>query len=104
MMNREDRRKYEKRIRNDKRAFKCPLCGKLALFYTTAELKPYEGTKETFDKDDFETALRCEVCKQIIHTGPEVTKLIPPGVYLPIPLDIFEYALRHPEEENDGES
>jgi hypothetical protein len=29
--------------------------------------------------------------------GEDVEKLVPPGIYLPLPIDIFDYALRHPE-------
>lgn len=29
--------------------------------------------------------------------GEDVEKLVPAGVILPLPLDIFDYALRHPE-------
>lgn len=43
------------------------------------------------------TAIKCEVCDNIIYKGEEVEKLIPPGVILPLPLYVFDYALRHPE-------
>lgn len=43
------------------------------------------------------TAIKCEVCDNIIYQGKEVEKLIPPGVILPLPLYVFDYALRHPE-------
>lgn len=97
MRNREERRAYERKIRNDKRASKCPICGHLSLFFTKATLKPYEGIKEKFEKEDFDTQVCCENCGAVIYGGEEVSKLIPPGVYLPLPLDIFDYALRHPE-------
>lgn len=97
MKNRTERRAYERKIKNDKRASKCPKCGHLALFYTKAVLKPYEGTKEKFEKEDFDVQVCCEACDAVIYEGEEVTKLVPPGIYLPLPLDIFDYALRHPE-------
>lgn len=97
MKNREERRAYERKIKNDKRASKCPICGHLSLFYTKATLKPYEGTKEKFEKEDFDTQVCCESCGAVIYEGDEVSKLVPPGIYLPLPLDIFDYALRHPE-------
>ena len=97
MKNRAERRIYERKIKNDKRASKCPKCGHLALFYSKAVLKPYEGTKEKFDREDFDVQICCEACDAIIYEGGEVNKLVPPGIYLPLPLDIFDYALRHPE-------
>ena len=104
MKNREERRAYERKIKNDKRASKCPVCSHLSLFYTKATLKPYEGTKEKFEKEDFDTQVCCESCGAVIYEGEEVSKLIPPGVYLPLPLDIFDYALRHPEVTNENEN
>ena len=53
MMNREQRRAYASKIRGDKRASKCPLCGYTSLFYSAPELKPYEGVKEKFTAEDF---------------------------------------------------
>lgn len=35
MKNRAERRAYERSIKNDKRASKCPKCGHLSLFYST---------------------------------------------------------------------
>ena len=29
--------------------------------------------------------------------GEDVAKLVPPGVTLPLPLDIFDYVLRNPD-------
>lgn len=103
-MNRAEHRAYEKKIHNNKRASKCPVCGHLSLFYTKATLKPYEGTKEKFEKEDFDIQICCESCDSVIYQGDEVTKLVPPGIYLPLPLDIFEYALRFPEITDDAET
>ena len=111
MMNREERRKYQKEIKKDKRASKCPQCGYLSLFYTTSLPT---GNYDVITKEDgateniphYETAVKCEVCGATIYWGEDVTKLIPAGIYLPLPLDIFDYALRHPEvgeENNDDE-
>lgn len=97
MKNREERRAYERKIKNDKRASKCPICGYKSLFYTKAQLKPYDGIKKEFTKDDFDTQICCEVCDSVIYEGEEVSKLVPPGIILPLPLDIFDYALRHPD-------
>ena len=104
MKNREERRAYERKIKNDKRASICPICGYKSLFYTKATLKPYEGTKEKFEKEDFNTQVCCELCNSVIYEGDEVSKLVPPGIYLPLPLDIFDYALRHPVEEEKNET
>lgn len=43
------------------------------------------------------TAIKCEICDSIIYSGEDVEKLVPVGIRLPLPLDIFDYALRHPE-------
>ncbi len=98
MMNREQRRKYASKIKGDKRASKCPLCGNMSLFYTEPQLKPYEGMKEDFTKDDFDTVVKCEVCGQVVLANEAVTRLIQPGIYLPLPLDIFTMALQYEEE------
>lgn len=50
MRNRKQRREYERNIKHDKRASKCPICGRPSLFFTKAVLKPYEGEKEKFEK------------------------------------------------------
>lgn len=96
-MNRAERRAYEKSIHNDKRASICPKCKGKALFYTIGELKPEAKNKEKPEKEDFNTKVICERCKATIYEGNEVSKLVPPGIYLPLPLDIFDYALQHPE-------
>ena len=101
MMNRELRRKYESKIKNDKRASKCPLCGYKSLFYSEPVLKPYEGEKTEFTKDDFDVVIKCEVCDGVVLAKEAVTKLIRPGVYLPMPLDIFQMALKYEEEHPD---
>lgn len=107
MMNREQRRAYAAKIKNDKRASECPLCHTKALFYTEPQLLPYEGEKEKFTKDDFKVVVKCEACRQVVLDSPAVTKLIQPGVYLPLPIDVFITALKyeeeHPEEEKTEE-
>ena len=106
MKNREERRAYERKIKKDKRASKCPNCGYKALFYSISipdglkEITEYDGTvgdiKTTEPK--YTTAIKCEMCDSIIFSGPEVEKLVPPGIILPLDIEIFGYALRHPEE------
>ena len=103
MRNREQRREYERKIKKDKRVSTCPLCHRPALFYTATKIKAdIPEDKKELQKEDFDVILVCENCGQIVHDEPEVGKLMQPGIYLPIKLDIFEYALRHPEvtEEN----
>ena len=102
MMNREERRKYYKKIGKDKRLSECPKCGYKSLFYSTSiptdnyEVKENEdGTSETVPI--YTTAIKCDICGEIIYQGENVEKLCPPGIYLPLQLDIFDYALRHPE-------
>ena len=79
-MNREQRRKYAKKVKNDKAASICPECGNKARFFTTAR-----GEKDT--------VLKCEVCGKIVREGEELTKLMPPGLYLPLPLEALDKAL-----------
>ena len=104
MRNREERRAYEKKIHNDKRASKCPICKHISLFYSVGELKPEAKEKEKPEKEDFNTKIICESCGATVYEGEEVGKLVPPGIYLPLKLDIFEYALRHPQEEEKDET
>ena len=61
-------------------------------------MKPYEGTKETFVAEDFDVVIKCEICGGTVLEGPAVTKLIRPGVRLPLPLDVFQLALKYEEE------
>ena len=103
-MNRTQRREYERKIKKDKRASICPLCNRPALFYTATRIKNDVPTdKKELQAEDFDVILVCENCGQIVHDEPEVGKLMRPGMYLPIKLDIFEYALRHPPEEETTE-
>ena len=79
-MNREQRRKYDKQVKNDKIASICPECNAKARFFTSAR-----GEKGT--------VLKCERCGQIIREGEELTRLMPPGIYLPMPLKALDNAL-----------
>lgn len=88
-MNREQRRLYQRKIKKNPAASICPECGQLTLFYTTAL-----GEKET--------VVKCQICDRTIREGEEVTKLVPPGITLPLSLDRFDKALlweaEHPSE------
>ena len=103
MLNREQRRKYQNSIKNNKAKSKCPLCGYESCFVSVPVLKPYEGVKEKFVAEDFDVVIKCEICDGTVLEGPSITKLIRPGIRLPLPLDIFQMALQyeenHPEEE-----
>ena len=108
MKNRTQRREYERQIKKDKRASICPKCGYKSLFYSTQVptgefdvTMNDDGTTSTKMKKT--TAIKCEVCDEIIYMGEDVEKLVPPGVILPLPLDIFDYTLRHPEVINGNE-
>ena len=114
MKNRAERREYERHIKKDKRASICPKCGYKSLFYS-AQVPTGEIDVET--KEDGTTTtiaqmtigIKCILCDGIIYMGEDVAKLIPPDVILPLPLDIFDYALRHPEiteleKEENGDS
>lgn len=73
-MNREQRRKYERQIKKVKYASICPVCGLKARFIST---------RKTGD----ETSLICEACGQVVRSGPDITKSVPPGIVLPMELD-----------------
>lgn len=79
-MNREQRRAYDKRIRHQANASVCPECNHLATFYTAAR-----GEKDT--------VLKCERCGAIVREGEELTKMMPPGLYLPTTLNVLDKAL-----------
>ena len=103
-MNREQRRKYQNSIKNNKAKSKCPLCGYESCFVSVPVLKPYEGVKEKFVAEDFDVVIKCEICDGTVLEGPSITKLIRPGVRLPLPLDVFTMALQYEEkEENNNE-
>lgn len=79
-MNREQRRRYAKKVKNDVIASICPLCNNRARYFTKAR-----GEKDT--------VVICEVCGQVVRDGEEVTKLLPPGIYVPMPLPALDQAL-----------
>lgn len=80
-MNREQRRKYDREVKKRKVITSiCPECKHLAAFYTHAR-----GEKDT--------VLICERCGQIVREGEELTRLMPPGIYSPLPMDKLDKAL-----------
>ena len=94
-MNREQRRKYDREIKSAKLATSiCPECKHRAAFVTHAR-----GEKDT--------VLLCERCGAIVRDGEELTHLIPPGIYLPLPLEKLDAALLYEasiiEKENNNE-
>ena len=80
MMNREQRRKYQKQIKSNKAACTCPKCNHLSMFKSTKS-------------GDADTAIVCECCGQIIMQDARITKSVPPGIYLPFTLSDFEKML-----------
>ena len=81
-MNREQRRAYAKRIKNNSVASICPKCGNKALFYTTKV--EYPGIETA----NFE--VKCQVCDGTVLEGEDVKRVAPPGITLPIPLEQFK--------------
>ena len=89
MLNREERRKYLQRNKKNKNLSKCPKCGFKSLFYSTS-------------RGENDTVIKCDICGDIVFEGPDITRMVPPGIYLPLPLDIFEIALKSsPPEESE---
>lgn len=80
MMNREQRRKYQKQIKSNKAACTCPKCNHLSMFKSTKI-------------GDTDTAIVCECCGQIVMQDARITKSVPPGIYLPFTLSDFEKML-----------
>ena len=99
-MNRAARRAYEREVKKKPNASICPKCKHLAMFFTQARPKNGIEMNDKLTAEDFNTVLVCERCGEVIHDEPEVGKLLQPGVYLPLKLDLFEYALRHPDTVN----
>lgn len=89
MLNREERRKYLQRNKKNKNLSKCPKCGFKSLFYSTS-------------RGENDTVIKCDICQNIVFEGPDVTRMVPPGIYLPLPLDIFEIALKNPPKEENN--
>lgn len=92
MMNRAQRRAYAKRVKNDRTASICPKCGN----------KSHLRSK-TVNTD---TALICEVCGEIVRHGPDITKAVPPGIILPMSLEVFDNfiaAVAEEKKENENE-
>lgn len=97
-MNREQRRAYDRKIKKMTNASICPKCGHLAMFYTRNLI--------TSQEDKGSTVLICERCETIVREGIELNRLIPPGIYLPIPLSTLDQLLiaetaRIEEEKNE---
>lgn len=93
-MNREQRRRYDKQVKNDKLVSICPECGARSRFYTTA-------------RGEVDTVLKCERCGKVVREGEELTRSMPAGIYLSIPLDVLdqyllEEAARIKEEPNES--
>ena len=80
MMNREQRRKYQKQIKSNKAACTCPKCNHLSMFKSTKS-------------GDADTAIVCECCGEVVMQDARITKSVPPGIYLPFTLIDFEKML-----------
>ena len=88
MLNRDERRAYWRHNKKNKNLSKCPKCGFNALFYSTA-------------RGENDTVIKCDICQNIVFEGSNITRIVPPGIYLPLPLDVFEMALKTSLEENN---
>lgn len=84
-MNREQRRKYARALKNDTRASICPRCNNKSLFISKKN-------------DNEETAIVCECCGQTIIQNERITKSIPPGIYLPFAISDLEKIMTIAEE------
>ena len=97
MLNREERRKYLKDHKNDRRLSNCPICGYKSLFYTDMAItKPYSGEGGHSGPpigDEYSPAIMCEVCGKPVVIDKRVEKLMPMHAYLPYTLDLFIRAM-----------
>ena len=95
-----DATKDDVRIENAVKSF-----GGRVVMTSTSHRSGTDRCYEAFTKipGDFDVVIKCDVCGGTVLANDAITKLIKPGVYLPLPLDIFEMALKyeneHPEEE-----
>ena len=88
MLNRAQYRAYLQKNKKNKSLSVCPKCNHKSLFYSTA-------------RGENDTVIKCDVCGDIIFEGPDITRMVPPGIYLPLPLDIFEMVLKEPKKEEE---
>lgn len=89
MMNREQRRAYDKKIKHDKLAVICPICKHKARMYTAA-LNPTD------------IYLECERCNSVVCSDKEAHKYIPAGIYCnPIIYEAVIKAGKAKEKENE---
>ena len=72
MLNRTQYRAYLRKNKKNKNLSICPKCNHKSLFYSTA-------------RGENDTVIKCDVCKDIVFEGPDVTRMVPPGIYLPLP-------------------
>ena len=81
-MNREQRRAYARKIKHSKTASECPICHQKTEFYTS---------KEHLDlSDKLYTVIKCVACDEIVRSDHIIDDLVPPGLYLPLPLSEFD--------------
>ena len=94
-MNREQKRVYQRKIKNDRRASQCPLCGNKSLFYCDiVTTKPFneEGGGHSGPPGDA-IGIKCEVCGGTVLRDPAIANLLNLKYYVPMPLPLFELAL-----------
>lgn len=85
MMNREQRRRYAKQIKNDRRASICPACNNRSLFKS-----------QSLGGD---VVITCETCDAVVRNDPGLARSIPPNIYLPFPLHALDVLLKMKEDE-----
>ena len=69
MMNREQRRKYIKQIKNYSLAGKCPKCNNISRFFTARA-------------EDETPQIMCEVCLAPVVKDKRLEKIFPQGIYV----------------------
>ena len=89
-MNRAQRRKYAKELKNDKIASICPECNNKARSISVKR----EGE---------ETSIVCECCGKTVRQGEDITKSVPPGIYLPVKLDMLDMMIAAVKEAENKE-
>lgn len=74
-MNRQQRRAYQKRIKNDISASICPICKQRTRFFTT---------HFTTGVGPEQVVLKCEINDDIVYDEHKLQNQIPAGIFVPL--------------------
>jgi hypothetical protein len=75
-------------IKNSKNVSICPACNTKARFYSVGA--PGE-----------DTTIHCEICNEKVRSGDVITRSVPPGIVLPMTLEVLDKFIKMEEENKD---